>query len=104
MESNIPAEYPSKPWQLLFDYLSGLCEIPPTLSEMEDLINVVEKMIGHKALQARCDRYEKVFGFIKTEAGNPDKCTDDHAATTLWNIINFCNEALNGEGKEGDKQ
>lgn len=51
-------------------------------------------------LRARCDRYEKVLGLIKSEAGNPDKCIDDHATITLWNIINFCNEALSGEGKE----
>jgi hypothetical protein len=88
MESNIPAEYPSKPWQPLFDYLAGLCEIPPTLSEMEDLMNVVEKMIGHKSLQARCDRYEKALKEIAEVHAYP-------------NVV--ARKALNREGEEAEK-
>jgi hypothetical protein len=87
MESNIPTEYPSKPWQPLFDYLSGLCEIPPTLSEMDDLVNVVEKMIGHKSLQALCDRYEKALIDIR----------DFYPESNIQSDV-VAQEALSGEG------
>ena len=113
MESNIPAEYPSKPWQPLFDCLSGLCEIPPTLSEMEDLINVVDKMIGHTALQSKCDRYESVIaslnntGFIKGVPGATwgDTDYDSLAAAAGYNqaVMNMKSlilKALNGEGEK----
>lgn len=63
-QNNVPAEYPGKPWQPLFDHLSGLCQIPPTLSEMDDLINVVEKMIGHRALRARADKMEQALNAV----------------------------------------
>jgi hypothetical protein len=93
---NIPTEYPSKPWQPLFDYLSGLCEIPPTLSEMDDLVNVVEKMIGHKALQAKCERYEKALKNIEVLG---DGATIMHLRTCK----KVANEALAGEGEDSGR-
>jgi hypothetical protein len=96
MESNIPTEYPSKPWQPLFDYLSGLCEIPPTLSEMDDLVNVVEKMICHKSLQAKCDRYEKALKMVSDRINN-DGVSPQYKIECIKPIIT---EALAGEGEK----
>lgn len=50
-----------------------------------------EKWQAEKELS---ERYEKVMGFIQEEAGNPDNCTDDRFCTRLWNIVNFCKEAI----------
>jgi hypothetical protein len=56
MEQN--SDYPGKPWQPLFDYMMKEHGTILTLDAMEELVSVVEKMIGYAALQAKCDRYE----------------------------------------------
>jgi hypothetical protein len=60
---------------------------------MDDLVNVVEKMIGHKALQAKCERYEKALKNIEVLG---DGATIMHLRTCK----KVATEALAGDGEK----
>jgi hypothetical protein len=105
MEQN--SDYPGKPWQPLFDYMMKEHGTILTLDAMEELVSVVEKMIGHAAIQAKCNKYEANLTSIKTITNlykNWDEDSIKQSAFTIRHLIkdvlNLANKALSAGGGE----
>jgi hypothetical protein len=82
----------------LFDYLMKEQGTIFSLDSMNELIGVVEKVIGHAALQAKCDRYEVALKDLKEYTSS---CAEDAGYVDHDEIIDRINKALSaGEGNK----
>jgi hypothetical protein len=101
MEQN--SDYPGKPWQPLFDYMMKEHGTILTLDAMEELVSVVEKMIGYAALQAKCDRYEAALKDISAQTKySPGSSWEDIAQMMKQKALDvIANEAISA--REGEK-
>jgi hypothetical protein len=101
MEQN--SDYPGKQWQPIFDHMVDNFNVSLTLSEMQDLIDGVSKVIGHAALQAKCDRYEAALKDISAQTKySPGSSWEDIAQMMKQKALDvIANEAISA--REGEK-
>lgn len=100
--------YPGKQWQPIFDHMVDEYDVSLTLSEMEELINVVSKTIGHDALKAKCERYEVALNDIAKQSKIDEMDAnevDGDISEGYDAIINVARKALSaGEGEKEEPE